>query len=106
MSGDYGPYWYRGYYGRWKVENVGQIIDYTLKQYDVSKIITGHTVVSDTISTHYGGKVINIDTPHARGKSEALLIENGTYYRVNIEGERRLLFDQRPHGYDHPKGEE
>lgn len=103
MSSRFGPLWYRGYYTG---SQVPEIVDKTREIFGVDKIITGHTVVSDTISTHYGGKVINIDTPHARGKSEALLIENGTYYRVNIEGERTLLFDQRPHGYDYPKGEE
>ncbi|OYW19706.1 MAG: hypothetical protein B7Z54_03155, partial [Sphingobacteriales bacterium 12-47-4] len=63
-----------------------------LNWYNVSRIITGHTIVADTISVHYGGKVINTDTKHAEGKSEALLLEGDHYYRVNQEGKRVLLF--------------
>ena len=95
LLGNEGPLWYRGYYG---VNSVPEIVDQTLQQFEVSKIITGHTVVADTISTHYGGKVINIDTPHASGKSEALLIEDGMYYRLTIEGNRIPLFHSKPQG--------
>ena len=94
MSGDSGPYWYRGYYGRYQDDNVGEIIDQTLEQYEVSKIITGHTVVAETISTHHDGKVINIDTRHSEGQSEALLIEDGEYYAIDLEGRKRTLFDE------------
>lgn len=54
----------------------------------------------------YDGKVINIDTRHSEDDSEALLVEDGVYYSVNIEGKRRLLLDKKPHSYDQPKGEE
>ena len=95
MSGDSGLYWYRGYYGRWKPDNIDQVINQTLEQYEVSKVITGHTVVADQISTHYDGKVINIDTPHSEGKSEALLIEGDNYYAIDIAGNKRELFPLR-----------
>lgn len=68
-------------------------INATLNRFSVNRIITGHTIVADTISLHYDGKVINTDTKHAEGKSEALLIEASRYYRVNQEGKRVLLFD-------------
>ncbi|WP_315816502.1 hypothetical protein [Paraflavitalea speifideaquila] len=68
------------------------IIDSTLQSFGVRHIVTGHTIVSDTISTYYGGKVINTDTHHAEGKSEALLIANGNFYRVNTKGDKILLF--------------
>ena len=91
MSGD-GPFWYRGYYRGGKIASV---IEKSLKQFGVSHIITGHTVVADTISTWHDGTVINIDTRHAEGKSEALVIEGGRHYRVDTAGERKPLFADR-----------
>ena len=84
------PLWYRDYYRR----SIPDVIDHTLKKFDVDHIVTGHTVVADTISTHYKGKVINIDTPHKNGKSEALLIHGDVFYRIDMEGNRKLLFDK------------
>ena len=87
---DVGPFWYRGYY----VKNNPGIplqIDSTLWQFEANHIITGHTIVADTISVWYKGKVLNTDVHHASGKSEALLIEKDKYYRVNAEGKKVLL---------------
>lgn len=85
-----GPLWYRGYYGK---QSISEVVNQTLEQYQVSKIITGHTVVADSISTWHNGKVINIDTRHSEGFSEALLIENGNYYAIDKTGRKRNLFD-------------
>ena len=89
------PFWFRGYYG--DIDNPYEIptmiqLDSALNKYGVKKIITGHTIKADTISVHYGGKIINTDTEHAEGKSEALLIENNNFYRVNMLGIRKRLF--------------
>lgn len=89
MSSKVGPFWFRGYYEGKPVES---LIDSTLKKFSVSRIVTGHTVIADTISVLYNGKIINTDTKHASGKSEALLIEGTHFYRVNGEGKRVLLF--------------
>ena len=90
---DLGPFWYRGYYE--KSNHVIPVqIDSTLAQLGVNHIITGHTIVSDTISVWYNGKLLDTDVHHAGGKSEALLIENGKYYRVNAEGKKVLLIDE------------
>jgi hypothetical protein len=95
------PFWYRSYYEKERFSKTQQKyiykpkesqVDSTLQKFNVKHIITGHTVVSDTISTHYNHKVINTDTQHAKGKSEALLIEGNNFYRVNDEGKRVLLF--------------
>lgn len=95
------PFWYRQYYDEdyFSVSNNELIhhaseaqIDSTLQKFDVKHIITGHTIVADTISVHYGGKVFNTDVHHATGKSEALLIEGPNFYRVNTEGKKVLLF--------------
>lgn len=91
------PFWYRAYYvggSEKKKSQVKDVIDSTLQKFSVNRIITGHTIVADTISVHYGGKVINTDTHHASGKSEALLIERNRYYRVTTMGERILLFSE------------
>ena len=87
------PYWYRGYYETYNglPKASGLLVDSTLQKFAVSTIITGHTIVGDTISIHYNGKVVNTDTPHAKGKSEALLIDGINYYRVDAEGKRSLL---------------
>lgn len=88
---DLGPFWYRGYYEKRDTGMLSQI-DSTLSQFGVNHIVTGHTIVSDTISVWYNGKLLDTDVHHAEGKSEALLIENGKYYRVNAEGKKVLLF--------------
>lgn len=106
-SSDYSPFWFRQYYKesdktlmlktdttvKWRIEkpDENEMLQ-ILNRWQVSRIITGHTIVADTISSHYEGKVINLDTDHASGKSEALLIEGSDYYRVNSEGQRVRLF--------------
>lgn len=89
-----GPLWYRGYYRDRSGQDstMMETIDQTLLQFEVSTIITGHTVVADSISTCYDGKVINIDTNHSQGYSEALFIENGKYHAVDTEGNKRRLY--------------
>ena len=56
-------------------------------------IVTGHTVIADTISVLYKGKVLNTDVHHAKGHSEALLLEDGKFYRVNAIGEKLLMLE-------------
>lgn len=98
------PFWYRQYYlNEEKKIMVGgskgidtlyktseEIIDKTLANFGVKLIVTGHTIIGkgDKITSHYGGKVINTDTKHAEGLSEALLIDDLIPYRVNLEGRR------------------
>ena len=66
---------------------------YTLEKFDVKHIVTGHTLLADTVSVWFNGKVFNTDVHHAKGLSEALLIEEGKYYRVNTSGGKHLLFE-------------
>jgi len=91
IYGDKGPFWYRGYYKNADSLTPKQI-DSTLAGWSVKHIVTGHSVVADTISVWYNGKLLNTDVHHAGGKSEALLIEDGKYFRVNAEGKKVLLF--------------
>lgn len=82
------PFWYRGYYQPGEADEA--LIDSTLKNFNVTNIITGHTTVSE-VSAFFHGKVINVDTDHASGTSEALMIENNTFYRVDNMGSREEL---------------
>jgi thiol-disulfide isomerase/thioredoxin len=95
FGGKTSPFWFRGYYGdRSKIKTIPSKyqLDSTFRKFEVKRIVTGHTIVRDTISVWYGNRVINIDTKHKEGKSEALLIEGTNFYRVNAEGQRVLLF--------------
>ncbi|MGL6266884.1 MAG: metallophosphoesterase, partial [Chitinophagaceae bacterium] len=69
-----GPFWYRGYYTGDRTA-IPQILDSTLDKFKINQVVTGHTPVADTVSSWYNGKLFNTDTPHAKGKSEALVIE-------------------------------
>jgi hypothetical protein len=81
------PFWYRGYY---KQEATEDLVDATLKHFNVNTIVTGHTVV-ENVSSFYNGKVINVDTDHANGNSEALLIKKNRFYRVDKDGNRERI---------------
>ncbi|NML22970.1 redoxin family protein [Pseudoflavitalea sp. G-6-1-2] len=85
-----GPTWYRGYYYK---DHTEQQLDSTLKFYKADHIITGHTIISDTISSLFNGKLFNTDTHHAAGNSEALLINGKRFYRTNQEGKLTLIYD-------------
>ena len=65
-----------------------QQIDSTLYIFNVRHITTGHTVISNEIRSLYGGKLYDTDVHHADGHSEALLIDNGKFWRVNASGEK------------------
>ena len=92
LFGNLGPFWYRGYYEKTNAHIPSQI-DTTLSQFNINHIVTGHTIVGDTVSAWYNGKLLNIDVHHATGNSEALLFENNKFYRVNQEGNKVLLLE-------------
>jgi len=87
LMNDYGPFWYRGYYTGSPRATMGQV-DSTLEKFRVKHIATGHTVIADTVSVLFGGKVFDTDVHHAGGKSEALLVEGGKFFRLTATGER------------------
>lgn len=89
LFGETSPLWFRGYYSHQKIDEVH--IDKILQKFDAKKIITGHTILGTSISKHYSGKVINVDVPHAKGISEALLIEKTELFRVDKKGKRMPL---------------
>jgi Calcineurin-like phosphoesterase len=90
LYSNYGPFWYRGYYEASNKATEAQV-DSTLSIYRVKHIATGHTVIADTISSVFNGKVFNTDVHHAKGISEALFIHEGKFYRATASGEKHLI---------------
>ncbi|SDY98384.1 metallophosphoesterase [Hymenobacter psychrophilus] len=83
------PDWYRGV-----AQEEVSAADLTamLKQYEVNRLIIGHTPVTE-ITALYGGKVLAIDLPHQErtdGKQplQALLLEQGQPIIIDSEGRR------------------
>jgi hypothetical protein len=93
LYSDIGPFWYRGYYTDKAKASQAQV-DSTLKIYGVKYIATGHTIVADTVSVHFNGKLFNTDVHHAKGHSEGLLYEDGNFFRVNDTGEKLQIAEQ------------
>lgn len=87
LYSELGPFWYRGYYTGNPKATEAQV-DSTLNIFGARYIATGHTIIRDTISTWYKNKLFNTDVPHSKGFSEALLIDNGRFYRINEAGEK------------------
>jgi hypothetical protein len=76
------PFWYRAYaMGGASMQQVNN----TLRKFDVQHIVIGHTTV-EQVTTFFDKKVIDIDTPHAFGKSEGILVEEKRIFRVGKEG--------------------
>jgi len=90
IFGEAGPLWYRGYYSGSPLASVDQI-DNTLAVFNVKHIVTGHSIVADTISVFHDGKVINLDVHHSGGHSEALFIEGEKQFRMTKDGEKFQL---------------
>ncbi len=81
------PFWYRGY--AMGYASAGDVDD-TLRKFGVRRIIIGHTTV-ETVTTFFEGRVIDIDTPHAEGISEGVLMEGKQVFRVNKQGLRERI---------------
>jgi hypothetical protein len=91
IFGEAGPLWYRGYYTGKQLAPIEQI-ENTMEIFGVKQIVTGHSLIADTIGIYRDGKVINLDVHHAGGHSEALFIEEGKEFRISKDGDKYLLF--------------
>lgn len=84
-----GPLWYRGYMMNGVTDDlISQTdVERVLKYYDVHKIIIAHSEVKQ-LSTLYDGMVIAINVPIRTHEiiPEALLIEDGRFYRLGVDG--------------------
>lgn len=65
-------------------------VDKVLSEFKVNRLAIGHTLVRN-IGYDYGGKVIRVDVPHSEGTSEALLMENSSFWVVNNKGKKSPL---------------
>lgn len=81
------PFWYRGYA---MGDATMQQVNNTLRKFDVQHIVTGHTTV-ERVTTFFNGKVIDVDTPHAFGMSEGVLLEKGELFRAGKEGRKERI---------------
>jgi hypothetical protein len=89
VNGVEGPLWYRGYHygreGRY-AQITAEELDEVLKFYDAKTIVVGHSEVGQ-VSQLFGGRVYGVDVPvDALGGFEALLWQDGTFYRVGVDG--------------------
>lgn len=87
FSSELSPFWYRGWA---KGDATQEQVNTTLKLYHANHIVIGHTVV-DKIDKLYNGKIIAIDTKHAKGISQGLLYASGQFYVLDTTGTRRKL---------------
>ena len=89
-----GPFWYRGYHYEMEESypRASQgAVDSVLTNYDAHVIVVGHTEVSQ-VSCLYENRVVAIDVPvEDLGSLQALLWENGRFYRVTGQGELQPL---------------
>lgn len=65
-------------------------VDKVLSEFKVNRLAIGHTLVRN-IGHDYGGKVIRVDVPHSEGASEALLMENSSFWVVDNKGKKSPL---------------
>jgi hypothetical protein len=87
----YGILWYRGLiqdYGEYKKIPEDKLEE-VLKKYSAETVVIGHCVM-DSVSSDFSGKVIRIDVDHYE-KAQGLLIDNGIFYAVDENGNRRRL---------------
>lgn len=93
IFGSKGPLWYRGLVKGSSYDDMPpDYIDHVLAYYKVNHVIIGHTIVDKIVTSDFDGKVIRVDVKHPKekftGKSQALLIENGSYFKVNDTGKK------------------
>ncbi len=84
-----GPLWYRGYFRLPRASSAE--VDSLLKQFEVKRIVVGHTTRDEIVSL-YGGRVIGIDAALKDGAPGELLVwENNRLWRGLADGSRKVL---------------
>lgn len=90
----FGPFWYRGYFknGHLPAESTQEQINRILEFYNVSYIVVAHTDVPYIVPM-FDGKVFPIEIPFHDPEyhQQSLLIEDGSFYRVYLDGRKVLL---------------
>ncbi len=93
LFGSGGPLWYRGYFHDVEKENTGaseEEINKILSYFDVNKIVVGHTGV-DSIMWLYNNKVIAAHVDLDLDRLDALLWQDGKFYRISESGKIQAL---------------
>lgn len=89
-----GPFWYRGFFNELNSDEVRKILD----QFGAKQVVVGHTIVDD-ISTLHDGMVYAIDVKHSdkvkNAQYNAMLIEDGVFFKVNPLGKREPINSAR-----------
>jgi hypothetical protein len=94
LFGGKGPLWYRGFH--YEMEDdypmaTSEGIDSLLDYFGVSAVVVGHTGV-DSVLSLFNSRVWAIDVPYEDIFSlEALLWEDGKFYRITGSGEKKPL---------------
>ena len=90
----FGPFWYRGYFmDRVQYKKIIETeLDDVLKKLQVSKIVVGHTE-NEILSSSFNGKIIDVNIPLADDSipNQALLIEDGKFYHLSENKDKKLL---------------
>ena len=84
-------YWFNGVDVN---ETTNASLDSILHYYEASRIVVGHSVVSD-IQKDYSGKVIKIDVKHSEGMrtgfTKGILLQRDTVIKLDDKGQRMAL---------------
>lgn len=90
----FGPFWYRGYFmDGSKYKKIKEVeLDNILEKLNVSTIVVGHTE-TEILSASFNGKIIDVNIPLADDSipNQALLIEDGKFYHLSENSDKRLL---------------
>ena len=79
-----GPLWYRGYFQDEALQP--EQIAAALEVFGASTVVVGHTIVEEVRPLH-GGIVYGIDVTFTEvEKVQGLLIEDRSFFRVDVEG--------------------
>jgi len=89
FSSTLGLFWFRGYFKQPALEE--SVVDQTLAQYQVKKIIVGHTILKSNVGFYYGGKVLGVDVNQHGGQHEGALFEKGNWYKVDLTGNKKPI---------------
>lgn len=85
-----GPIWYRGYFRDNTLTNAS--IDSILQHFDVDHIAVGHSSM-EQVEVLFDKRILAVDTSIKKGENgELLIIENDSFYRAGLDGEKKLLW--------------
>lgn len=93
IFGGEGPFWYRGYF--YEMENkypqtTSDDIYNILSYFDVKAVVVGHSGI-DQITGYYDNRVINMHVTLDSATTQALLWEDGKFFRITTNGEVQPL---------------